>query len=285
MPDNRELDALLSLIDDPDGEVYQTVTDKLMGYGLHIKPNLEHLWETTLDEAVQHRIESLMHQLDIAALEKSIDEWKSGDLNLIDGALLLSQYHQPELSKEAIWEQIGEIHKNIWLELAPSMEPMLHYEKMVQIFYNYHNLIGKDINFNQPNDFLIHLALPNNHLNMMLSAIIYQTLCEKLSIETRVVCIAGMPVIAYYRTNLLETDFSKDQIYFFVNATNGKLYLMSDIHNFLEKKGIDINPEFFVPMTPEMLIQKLFRDSAKCYRNKPETYYKYTELVQLANRF
>ncbi|NDA60858.1 MAG: hypothetical protein EBX50_02335 [Chitinophagia bacterium] len=285
MQDNRELDALLSLIDDPDGEVYQTVTDKLMGYGLNIKPNLEHLWETTLDEAVQQRIESLMHQLDIAALEKSIDEWKSGDQNLIDGALLLSQYHQPELSKEDIWEQVDEIYKNIWLELKPSMEPMMHYEKMVQILYNYHNLRGKDININSPEDFLIHLALPKKHMNMILSAIIYQTLCDQLSFETRVVCIAGMPVIAYYRNHFLELNFTKDQIYFFVNATNGKIYLMSDIIEYLENKGIDINPQFFVPMTPDLLIRKLFLDSALCYRNKPETYFKYTELVQLANRF
>ncbi|MBU3743698.1 MAG: hypothetical protein FGM61_04005 [Sediminibacterium sp.] len=285
MQDNRELDALLSLIDDPDGEVYQSVTDKLMGYGLNIKPNLEHLWETTLDEAVQHRIESLMHQLDIVELEKAIDEWKAGDQNLIEGALLLSQYHQPEVSGEPIWEKVNEIFKDIWLEIEPSFEPMNYFEKTVQILYNYHKIRGNDIDITKPDDFLIHLALPHNHLNMLLSAIIYQTLCEQLSVETRVVCIAGMPVIAYYHTNYPELTFTKEQIYFFVNPNNGRIYLMKNIIEFLETKEIDINPDFFVPLTPVLLIQKLFRDSALCYRNKPETFQKYTELVQLANRF
>lgn len=60
---------------------------------------------------------------------------------------------------------------------------------------------------------------------------------------------------------------------------------MRDIIEFLENKEIAIIPEFFVPLSPEMLIQKLFRDSALCYRNQPETFQKYTELVALANRF
>lgn len=285
MQENRELDALLSLIDDPDGEVYQRVTDKLMGYGLNIKPNLEHLWETTLDEAVQQRIESLIHQIDIGELEKAIDEWKAGDLNLIEGALLLSKFHQPEVSNEPIWEKVNEIFKDIWLEIEPTNEPMNYYEKTVQILYNYHKIKGYDIDFTKPEDFLIHLALPQNHLNTILTAIIYQTLCEQLSVVTRVVCIAGMPVIAYYRTQFTELNFSKEQIYFFVNPNNGKIYLMKDIHNFLESKDIAIKPAFFEPLTPNMLIQKLFRDSAQCYRNKPETYHTYTELLALANRF
>lgn len=285
MQENRELDALLSLIDDPDGEVYQRVTDKLMGYGLNIKPNLEHLWETTLDETVLQRIESLIHQIDIGELEKAINEWKAGDMNLIEGALLLSKFHHPEVSNEPIWEKMNEIFKDIWLEIEPTNEPMNYYEKTVQILYNYHKLKGYDIEFTKPEDFLIHLALPQNHLNTILSAIIYQTLCEQLSVETRIVCIAGMPVIAYYRTHFAEMNFTKEQIYFFVNPNNGKIYLMKDIHSFLESKEIDIKPEFFVPLTPNSLMQKLFQDSAQCYRNKPETYYMYTELLQLADRF
>lgn len=285
MHDNRELDALLSLIDDPDAEVYESVTNKLIGYGLNIKPNLEHLWETTLDEAVQHRIETLMHQLDMIELEKAIDEWKTGDQNLIEGALLLSKYHQPEVTSEPLWEKINEIFKDIWLEIEPKSEPMNYYEKTVQILFYYHKIKGIDIDFNQPEDFQIHLALPQNHMNMILTAIMYQTLCEQLSVVTRVVCIAGMPVIAYYKSNCTELNFTKDEIYFFVNANNGKIYLMKDIHAFLESKEIDINPDFFVPLTPTMLMQKLFKDSALCYRNNPETYHKYTELLQLANRF
>lgn len=214
MQENRELDALLSLIDDPDGEVYQTVTDKIMGYGVTIKPNLEHLWETTLDESVQHRIESLMHQIDLIELEKAIDTWKSGDQNLIEGAFLLSQYHQPDVSNEPVWEKINEIYKDIWLEIEPSGESMNYYEKTAQILYKYHKLNGEDIDITKPNNFLIHLALPQNHLNTILSAIIYQTLCEQLSIVTRVVCIAGMPVIVYYHSHFTELTFAKEQIHF-----------------------------------------------------------------------
>ena len=49
MQTTREINALFTLIDDPDEEVYSTVSEKLIAYGKGIIPNLEHLWETTLN--------------------------------------------------------------------------------------------------------------------------------------------------------------------------------------------------------------------------------------------
>ena len=59
MQDNKEVSALLKLIDDPDDEVYDTVVSKLLNYGREIIPNLEQLWETSIDEALQERIRAL----------------------------------------------------------------------------------------------------------------------------------------------------------------------------------------------------------------------------------
>ena len=44
MQENKEIKALLHLIDDPDEEVFNVVSGKIMGYGTGIIPNLENLW-------------------------------------------------------------------------------------------------------------------------------------------------------------------------------------------------------------------------------------------------
>ena len=50
MEENREITALLHLIDDPDEDVYSTVSDKIISFGKEIIPNLENLWENKMDE-------------------------------------------------------------------------------------------------------------------------------------------------------------------------------------------------------------------------------------------
>ena len=59
MQETKELNALFTLIDDPDEEVYTTVSSKIIGYGKGIIPNLENLWETTVSAEVQERVEML----------------------------------------------------------------------------------------------------------------------------------------------------------------------------------------------------------------------------------
>ena len=47
MEESKEISALFHLIDDPDEEVFDAVSKKIVDYGKPIIPNLEHLWETT----------------------------------------------------------------------------------------------------------------------------------------------------------------------------------------------------------------------------------------------
>ncbi|MEI9933362.1 MAG: hypothetical protein WDM71_00550 [Ferruginibacter sp.] len=44
MVENKEITALFHLIDDPDQEVYNTISDKIISFGKGIIPNLENLW-------------------------------------------------------------------------------------------------------------------------------------------------------------------------------------------------------------------------------------------------
>ena len=48
--ENNEIKALLHLIDDPDEDVYNTVSEKIVTFGKGIIPNLEHLWDTAKSE-------------------------------------------------------------------------------------------------------------------------------------------------------------------------------------------------------------------------------------------
>src|ERR1700744_4914319 len=103
MQSNKEITALLRLIDEPDSEVFDTVASKLLHYGKEIIPNLEQLWEVTEDEEVQERIELLIHRVHFHDLQQEFLDWsESKHPELLRGAILVARFQFPELNVPAI---------------------------------------------------------------------------------------------------------------------------------------------------------------------------------------
>ena len=117
MQKEAEINALFKLIDDPDEEVFNTIADRLLNYGTPIIPDLEHLWENTLDEATLERIEIMIYKLRLQDLKEAFVEWKSKpDPSLFEGALLVTKFQFPELAIDSLRHQMEKIRRNIWLE-------------------------------------------------------------------------------------------------------------------------------------------------------------------------
>src|SRR5690606_33365770 len=113
MEETREINALLHLIDDPDKEVFTTVSDRIVSFGKPIIPNLEHLWETTPDEDVQTRIELLIHRLHYRDLSDEFTSWKNQpDHELLAGSLLVSKFQYPDLGLTPVLEEVEKIRRN-----------------------------------------------------------------------------------------------------------------------------------------------------------------------------
>src|ERR1700676_413081 len=89
MQESKEIRALLHLIDDPDEEVFTSVSDRIISYGRGIVPNLEYLWENTLQDTIQERIEMLIHRLHYRDLTEDFQRWKTSSYNVLQPATLL----------------------------------------------------------------------------------------------------------------------------------------------------------------------------------------------------
>jgi len=94
MQENKEIKALFHLIDDPDSEVFSSVSDKIVSYGRGIIPNLENLWENTISEEVQERIEILIHKLHYTDLIEDFQRWKTSSYHdLLTASLWLQSFN------------------------------------------------------------------------------------------------------------------------------------------------------------------------------------------------
>ena len=155
MLENKEISALFHLIDDPDDEVFSTVTDRIISHGRAIIPNLEHLWENSPDENVQGRIELIIHKLHFRDLVEEFTEWKDGTCELLHGSLLVAKYCYPEMIATSALQEIEKIRRNIWLELNSYLTPLEQVNVISGILYSYYKLKGNEVNYEIKEDFLI----------------------------------------------------------------------------------------------------------------------------------
>lgn len=284
MQETKELNALFTLIDDPDEEVYSTVSERIVRYGKPIIPNLEHLWETTPDEDTQERIEMIIHRLHFTDLLSDLTEWRdSAHHDLLFGSLLVSKFQYPDLQTAPVLQDIEKIRRNVWLELNSFLTPLEQANVLSSIIYNYYNLKGVEVSYTNPDEFFIHKVLESKKGNTLANGIIYQILCEKLDINARIINIPRQCIIAFYQSEFdhtLAMGNPQEQIHFFVDATSGQAFSHKDIENYFRKIGVTTSPSYFKPLSNKRAIQVLLQEITKCF-DSSEKKHKKEELLRL----
>ncbi|SJZ51224.1 transglutaminase family protein [Sediminibacterium ginsengisoli] len=285
MQQTREINALFTLIDDPDEEVYATISEKLVGYGKGIIPNLEHLWETTLNEDIQERIEMIIHRLHYGDLVHDLCEWRdSAYHDLLFGALLVCKFQYPDLHTTPVLQDIEKIRRNVWLELNSFLTPLEQANVLSSIMYNYYNLKGIETQYNNPDDFFLHKVLEAKKGNALSNGILYQVMCEQLEINARIINIPQQCIIAFYHSDYDPATYKgpiQDKIHFFVDGTSGQAFSHADIENYFKRSSVEPSQAYFKPKSHKRIIQLLLSELSKCF-TRPSNEYKQQELLSLA---
>ncbi|PVD53122.1 hypothetical protein DC498_07110 [Terrimonas sp.] len=285
MEETREISALMTLIDDPDKDVFATVSDRIISYGKLIIPNLEHLWENTPDENVQEKIELLIHRLHYQDLQQDFSEFaKSGSQDLIAGALLVSRYQYPDLVNTSVYQEIEKIRRNIWLELNSYLTALEQINILNRILFTYHKYKGVEISYQHQEEFLLNKVIETKRGNSIINGIVYQVLCQMLDIPVKVIKIPRQYLLAYFDTSYEYFNPQKETttgIHFYIDPMNGHIYTQKDVDNYFKKISVPENPLFFKPMSNKAIIQFLCEEFSKCFE-EASVQYKQTELRSLA---
>lgn len=285
MQETREISALFHLIDDPDVEVFKTVADKIIDYGLEIIPNLEHLWETTPDEDTQIRIELLIHRLHFRDIKEAFENWsKMADPDLFTGAMLVARFQYPDLDINALREEVQKLRRNIWLEINSYLTPLEETNVLSTILYGYFNLKGFETSYQQPNDFLINKVIESKKGNPIGNGILYLIFCDMLDIPIRAINIPKQFILAYFEK---EFDFDEmndklsEKIQFYIDPATGQVYTQKDIDVYFKRISVPPVASYFTPLSNKMVIKHLLLEFSKCFKDERNDY-KQAELMELA---
>lgn len=275
---------MLHLIDDPDEDVYNTVSNKIISFGKEIIPNLEHLWESVSNEDTQERIELLIHRLHLRDLTDEFTAWKESGANLLEGAILVSKYHYPDMQPAQTRQEIEKLRRNMWLELNNYLTPIEKINVLNSIFYNYFKQKGVEISYESPDPFLINKTLETKKGNALSNGIIIIALCELLDIPVRAINIPRQFILGYFDEQfdmLNPVGHSSEKISFYIDPLNGQMYSHKDIENYFRKLSVPPVTSYFRPLSNRRIIQFLLEELAKCYDNDRNRY-KMDELLALA---
>jgi regulator of sirC expression with transglutaminase-like and TPR domain len=284
MRQNKEIRALLTLLDDPDDEVFDTVAEKLLNYGKEIIPNLEQLWEVTADQAVQERIEQLIHRVHFQDLQEEFMEWgRARQPELLRGAILVARYQYPDLNVPALLAQFDQIRRNVWLELNSYLTALEQVNVLNSILYNYYKLAGHELTEREPKHFFINQVLDSRQGNAYTLGVLYLALCDMLDIPIFAMDIPRQFVFAYIDTLhhfLSPEDEGVQQIQFYVDPLNGTVYTQKEVDAYLRKIGANDRELYFNPLSSKRVIFKMLEELSLCYRYKRDEA-KAEELQQL----
>jgi hypothetical protein len=285
MDKEKEISALFRLIDDPDEEIFNTISNRLLHYGSPIIADLENLWENTLEETTLDRIERMIYQLRLQDLKEAFVQWKATpNPSLFEGAMLVTKFQYPELALDNLRHQLEKIRRNIWLELNNYLTPLEQANVIRNILYNYYQIKGVELNYEKPEEFLISSPLQSKKGNAFANTLLYAELCNQLEIHAGFINVPNQCIIAFYTPDweVNKNDpHPQSYIQFYVEGTSGHPFSQKDLDQYFTKLNLTPKNNFYKPLSNIDIIKKLMLALSKCYTS-PILAYKKQDLEDIA---
>jgi regulator of sirC expression with transglutaminase-like and TPR domain len=283
MQENKEIKALLSLIDDPDEGVYESVSSKIISFGSDIIPNLEHYWQTTANAELQERIEGIIYQLHFEDIKADFVKWNTGKPDLLAGSLLVAKYVYPNIDTTLVFKEIEKLRRNLWLEMNSYLTPMEQINVLGSIVYNYYKQQGIEISYENIDGFLLNKTLENRKANAFGNGILLLILCHLLDIPVHAITIPNQFILGYFDKHyelLNPTGHSSEKIKFYIDPVNGQMYSHKDVENYFKKISVPPVSSFFRAIDNKAIIISLLTELEKCY-DRATQHYKLKEIKAL----
>lgn len=266
----KDITALISLLDDPDEEIFSHIREKLLSYGSPVIPFLEREWEKSFESVIQTRIENIIHHIQFNDTFENLKKWvESGGKNLLSGIILIARYQYPDLDEAAILKQIERIKHDAWLELNPNLTALEKVRVLNHIIFEVHGFSGNTTNFHAPQNSYINNVLESKRGNPLSLSILYSIIAQSLDIPVYGVNLPEHFILAYAteKTDLPVPISSKDEkVMFYINPfSKGTVFGKHEVDSFLRQLKVKPIPAFYEPCSNIDMIRRLVNNLSFAY--------------------
>ena len=271
MKDNKEIIALISLLDDPDEFIYNEVKNKLRSLGDETIPFLEEYWETNaMNHTSQSRIEDLIQEIQFETTFSNLQKWLGSETqDLLRGALLINQFQYPDLDPKPILDTIEKIKRDIWLEINPNLTSFEIIKVVNKILFDEFGYSSNKKNYHSPHSSFLNNVIESKKGNPLSLAIIYLLVTQDLGLPIYGVNLPSHFVLCYLdeqNTNVHLDEFNSEDVLIYINPfSRGTLFDKNEIDSFLSQLNLDPKPEFYSPCSNKEIIRRMVNNLVFSY--------------------
>src|SRR5690606_25643276 len=195
---DKELKALISLLDDEDTDILNHVEKKIISLGDTIIPFLESEWENNFNPVVQKRLEDLIHTLQFENLIERLAAWKrNGSKDLLEGMWLIATYQYPDLELSKLKKDLEQIYYEAWLEFREEAHPFDQIKILNSVIFSKLKFGANTKNFHSPGNSMINVVLENRKGNPITLCVIYLFVAQKLKLPVYGVNLPNLFILTY----------------------------------------------------------------------------------------
>ena len=253
-----ELDALITLLDDPHDQIYDQVSEKILSLGHEAIPSLELAWESCFPgkeragfELLQVRIETIIHTIQFQDVQAQLRQWAdSKDNSLLQGVLLIARYQYPDIDLEKINEHLGLIREDVNIEVQKTSSILAQINAINHVLFDIHKFVGNSKNFHAPQNSFINNVLEGKKGNPLSLSILYLLVCQPLGIPVFGINLPKHFIVAFKN--------SSDDIQFYINPfSRGTVFDRNDVNSFLKQLNIKPRQSFYSPCSNMDMIKRI----------------------------
>jgi regulator of sirC expression with transglutaminase-like and TPR domain len=264
--EQKRLEALVSLLDEPDDLAYLKIREQIFGFGKDALPGLEKTLENTFNPMIQERVGEIMQKIRHENLFQDLLDWaRLGSSDLLKGYYLVTRSQYPEAVEHELIKQVEQLRMDIWLELNDNLTALENVKVINHILFEINRFEGNKINLNAPQNQYLNTLLESRKGSPLSLGMLYIILASKLNLPVYGVNLPQHFILAY----LAETDIAEptdDDVLFYINPFNkGAVFTRREIELFLRQMKVRTDRSFFAPCSHIDIIERLINNLIYSY--------------------
>tara|TARA_R110001592_G_scaffold359340_2_gene665593 strand:+ start:19053 stop:19904 length:852 start_codon:yes stop_codon:yes gene_type:complete len=255
--------SMVSLLDDNDWEIYETVRNEIITQGDIALPILEEMWEQKgFDSVLQERLEDIISEIHKIDLEKRLVACKLPETSLFDGLYAINRYQYPDVEYQELYGQLEEMANTLRENIYPNARIKDKLAMVNEFFFNKWGFRGNKQNLSSPQNSFLTDVLNNRKGNPLLLCSIYYMLCDWIDIPVVAINFPRYFILGVYNPTTDTEDFPD---YYLDVFGRGTILSEYDLNKFLVGINLNFEPNFLMPCSNLDIIKRCLNNLHHSY--------------------
>lgn len=265
-----EIDALVSLLDEPNETIFREIQQKVISFGNPAIPYLEEAWLHNFNTTYSKRLENTIDQIKFHQVTTSIHMWiEEDDLPPTDLLHTLAVYIDEHYDLPLQQKWVNQLFRDCWLEHNENLTALEEISVINHVLYSVHGYVNYLPSQNKVNGFFpdsFHYRKTGNAMSM---GFIYLMIAQKLNIPLKGINLPDQFILAYLDSGaenrfLKGEDPRPEDVLFYLNPANsGAIFTINEINRYGAHLGISDMEKYYYPCSRKEMAVRLLSELHK----------------------